>query len=114
MSLNTEQMADTPLALWREADGVDHSGNGLNLTPFGGGVTAGTSLDLSDANPSITLADGSNLWNPGLSASFDLSSAVSLSFLIRPSAVGGADLDLVRKGWLYGATSTRRARSTRR
>jgi hypothetical protein len=103
MSLNTEQMADTPLALWREADGVDHSGNGLNLTPFGGGVTAGTSLDLSDANPSITLADGSNLWNPGLSASFDLSTAMSLSFLFRPSAVGGADLDLVRKNWLYGA-----------
>jgi hypothetical protein len=37
MTLNTEQMADTPLALWRAADGVDHSGNGLNLTPFGAG-----------------------------------------------------------------------------
>jgi hypothetical protein len=102
MSLNTEQMADTPLALWRASDGVDHSGNGHDLTPFGS-PTDGVSLDLSSSDPSIVLVDGSNLWNPGHSASFDLAGSVSLSFLMRATTVGAANLDLVRKWSLYGA-----------
>jgi hypothetical protein len=78
-------------------------------------VTAGASLDLSSADPSIDLADGSNLWNPGHERRVRPRDRLSLSFLMHADAVGDRDLDLVRKWWLYGAyLGARRARSTRR
>lgn len=101
MSFHTEQMADGPLALIRAADGVDASGNGLDLTPFGG-PTGGASLDASDSGgASVLLADGNNLWNPEHYADFDLTTGASLSFLMNAATIG-ADKDLVRKNWLYG------------
>jgi hypothetical protein len=104
MALSNAILALSPLLYVRQADGVDHSGNGNDLTPFNS-PTAGASLDLSDpGDPSIALADGNNLWNPEHYTSLDLTGNVSLFFLFNATTVGGSSRDLVRKEHLYGAT----------
>lgn len=101
-TLAQELLARAPIGYWRESDGVDHSGNALNLTPFGS-PTAPASLDASDAtNAAIGLTAGKNLWNPGASAAFSLGAQVSLFALINPSTVGDVTRDVTGKGFSYG------------
>lgn len=116
LSLNEEQMADGPLALYRNSGTglqgelvTDHSGNGRALQvwdPDGIWVTPETSLDLSDPTDDATrLVGGGNNWDPAgvISDALNLQAAVSLSFLMKPDAIGsGSFYDVVRRGYVWG------------
>jgi hypothetical protein len=101
VSLFDEIIADGPLGYWREVDGIDHSGNGLNLTAFGGPVAA-DSLDSSDpTNASILFGDGQNLWNPEHYAALNLTTPMTLWAVIDPSVVGDQVRDIAGKSTQY-------------
>lgn len=108
MGLIDEMMADNPILLVRASDGVDHSGNDLDLTPFGAPApTPGTSLVASDpAGAGIAFNGGNNLWNPEHYSELELEDEVSISALIRPSSIHVDGAEIVRKNGSYGLAIT--------
>lgn len=115
LSLFDEIMADGPIGYWRNRSGsvnggpvTDHSGSGHPLEVFaasGAPADAASLIATEPTDPATTFIASQNFWNPPRYAAFDLTTAVTISFWMRPAAWainGSIWRDTVKKGTNYG------------